>query len=356
VNIQQTIIQLSHEFGGAAFVRGGGGNTSCKDEQKLWVKPSGTTLAELTAESLVVIDRQKLSELYTAEPPQDSAGRESFVSRLVQQAVLPDVPGRASVETPLHDSLAANYVVHTHPAFVNGMTCAQDGKAVAGELFPEALWVDYVDPGYTLCMHLRKTIGEYRREKGRDPGVIFLKNHGVVVAGDTPEEIRAIYADLRQKLEARYERAGISAELEMGALPGKRRLEASKEKIRDAMPEFSQYIDASGSFDLAEGPITPDHIVYSKSFPFVGEPQSGSVKAFETKHGYRPQVVAFGGAVFGVGDSQKSASLALELALDGALVKKLADAFGGINYMTDRAREFIENWEVESYRKKQLNK
>ncbi|SVB75886.1 uncharacterized protein METZ01_LOCUS228740, partial [marine metagenome] len=44
------------------------------------------------------------------------------------------------------------------------------------------------------------------------------------------------------------------------------------------------------------------------------------------------------------------AELALELAQDGAQVMQLAGAFGGIDYMTDRAREFIENWEVESYR------
>ena len=45
-----------------------------------------------------------------------------------------------------------------------------------------------------------------------------------------------------------------------------------------------------------------------------------------------------------------SGTVALELALDGAQVMQLAAAFGGIDYMTDRAREFIENWEVESYR------
>jgi hypothetical protein len=58
--------------------------------------------------------------------------------------------------------------------------------------------------------------------------------------------------------------------------------------------------------------------------------------------------------VFGVCESQQAAILALELAQDGSLVEKLAQAFGGIDYMTDRALEFIENWEVESYRKKQL--
>lgn len=356
MTIQQTIIQLSHEFCTAAFVRGGGGNTSCKDEQELWVKPSGTTLVELTSEALIAIDRQRLSELYTAEPPQDSAGRESFVSRLIQQAVLPDASGRASVETPLHDSLQARYVVHTHPAFVNGLTSSKNGKEVAEKLFPEALWIDYVDPGYTLCMHVRVKIEEYRHNVGNDPGIILLKNHGVVVAGDTPEEIRAIYSELQRNLEAQYEQAGISTELEISVFPEEGYVDASKELIRDAMPDSSPYIDARGAFDFATGPITPDHIVYSKSFPFVGEPNSGSVKEFKAKHGYLPQVIAFNGAVFGVGNSAKSASLALELAQDGALVKKLAGAFGGINYMSDRAYEFIENWEVESYRKKQVNK
>ena len=42
----------------------------------------------------------------------------------------------------------------------------------------------------------------------------------------------------------------------------------------------------------------------------------------------------------------------LFFAQDGAQVLKLSQAFGGVEYMSDRAREFIENWEVESYREK----
>jgi rhamnose utilization protein RhaD (predicted bifunctional aldolase and dehydrogenase) len=355
MSIQQTVIQLSHEFGTVDFVRGGGGNTSCKEGAELWVKPSGTTLAGLTSESLVAVDRQRLSALYTSAPPQDSADRESFVSRLIQEAVLPGISGRASVETPLHDSLQARYVVHTHPALVNGMTCAKNGGEVAAELFPDALWVDYVDPGYTLCMHLREKIGEYRSREGKDPETILLKNHGVVVSGDTPEEIRAIYAALLDTLQTQYKAAGVATALDVGPLPDSGVLDASRELIERTMPGSARHVESSGAFELSAGPITPDHIVYSKSYPFVGEPTADTIEAFGAKHGYLPQVIAFNGAVFGVGDSAKSASLALELAQDGALVRQLADAFGGINYMSDRAREFIENWEVESYRKKQMD-
>ncbi len=44
----------------------------------------------------------------------------------------------------------------------------------------------------------------------------------------------------------------------------------------------------------------------------------------------------------------------LAFAQDGALVKQLTQAFGGIDYMPEGACKFIENWEVESYRSKQL--
>jgi rhamnose utilization protein RhaD (predicted bifunctional aldolase and dehydrogenase) len=356
LDILKKITQLSHEFGTIEYVRGGGGNTSFKDDQTLWVKPSGTTLSGLTPETFVALDRGKLAELYTIEPPTDSSARESLVKEKMEQAVLPDIQGRASVEAPLHDSFQACYVVHTHPAVVNGMTCAKEGKQVAEQLFPDALWLDYIDPGYTLCMQVRKEIQNYTQTNGKEPQVIFLKNHGVFVAADTPEDIRAFYEDIMARLKAQYQNAGLSLGLEIGFTPDGSELELAEQMIRDALGKPELCITPSGLFNFATGPISPDHIVYSKSYPFVGEPTVEGVADFKKKHRYLPQVIVFNSAVFGVADNEKSSQLALELAQDGALVQKLSQAFGGIDYMTDQAREFIENWEVESYRKKQMEK
>jgi rhamnose utilization protein RhaD (predicted bifunctional aldolase and dehydrogenase) len=355
LEILETITELSHEFGTTRYVRGGGGNTSCKTPQTLWVKPSGTTLADLTVQSFVALDRKKLSELYAIEPPADASAREALVKEKMEKAVLGSTPGRASVEAPLHDSLSARYVVHTHPAVANGMTCSQNGAAVCKRLFPQALWLDYIDPGYTLCMKVRQEIYRYRQANGNEPDVIFLKNHGLFVAADQPEQIRALYKEVISKLEEEYKKAGISLDLKIAPLPSALYLEEAKQTIRNALGNPQMYIVASGKFDTAPGPISPDHIVYSKSWPFIGQPTVEAIAAFKNKHGYVPQVIAFGDAVFGVASGPKAARLALELAQDGALVEKLAQAFGGIDYMTDRARQFIENWEVESYRKKQMD-
>lgn len=348
------ITELSHEFGTSAYVRGGGGNTSVKNESTLWVKPSGTTLATIEAKSFVGIDRELLSRLYEIDPPDDAANREKMVRELMELAVLPEWPGRASVEAPLHDSLSYRYVVHTHPAVVNGLTCSRQGREVCKRLFPQSLWLDYIDPGYTLCMEVRKQIQAYKAAHGHEPYTIFLKNHGVFVAADTPEQVREIYVKMLEGLKSVYKGLNISTELEVGPLPDKEWLADARAKIVEAMDGADLSIAESGMFEATEGPVSPDHIVYSKSYFLIGEPTKQAFTRFQIRHGYLPHVVAYDRAVFGLGATEKKATLALELAQDGALVRKLADAFGGIDYMTNRARQFIENWEVESYRSKQI--
>ena len=105
---------------------------------------------------------------------------------------------------------------------------------------------------------------------------------------------------------------------------------------------------------MSEGPISPDHIVYAKSYIFTGKPQKQAIANFQQKHAYLPNVIAWDKMVFGIGATENKASLAFEFAQDGALVIQLAEAFGGIEYLSDSSREFIEKWEVESYRSKQI--
>ncbi len=348
------ITDLSHEFGTEDYVCGGGGNTSCKDEKTLWVKPSGTTLLELQPEKFVAMDREKLSQLYDIEAPDDSSQREELVKTMMEKAVLPTSSGRASVEAPLHNCLQARYVVHTHPALVNGMTCAKKGQEVAGQIFPDALWIEFIDPGYTLCMRVRDEIINFRQRTGKDPEVIFLQNHGVFISADTPERLRELYSEIFDKLKGRYKSKGISLDLEILPEPSEEIVSQAKEKLFDVLELKDQYVEISGSFDIANGPISPDHIVYSKSYPLMEYPTKEKVDEYVEKFGYYPQVLAFDDMVFGTGKTENKAKLALKMAQDGALVKKLAEAFGGVEYMTEQARKFIENWEVESYRSKQV--
>ena len=340
------ITQLSHEFGTPEYVKGGGGNTSYKNESTLWVKPSGTTLSGLTEETFVQLNRSKIDDLYNTETPADSAAREELVKNMMADAVSGG-SGRPSVEAPLHNVLSTKYVVHTHALLVNGMTCAIEGEEVAKRLFPEALWVEYIDAGYTLCMELKGRIEQYEAEHGKTPGVILLKNHGIFVSGDTAEEIRAHYASIMDPLRAEYDRMGINETL---AISESATDSETEERIRSLFGGDAQFVASSGSFTCVPGPITPDHLVYARAFPFDAELTEDNVSAYRTTHGFAPKVVIANGRVYGLGTTEKNARLALEFAMDGAQVMQLSQAFGGVEYMSDSAREFIENWEVESYR------
>ncbi len=350
----ETITELSHEFGTAEYVQGGGGNTSCKNADTLWVKPSGTTLAGLRAETFVEMDRSRLGRLFQLAVPQDKAARESLVKEVMAAAVKSGGAGRPSVEAPLHDVLGGTYVVHTHPMLVNGLTCSREAEAACRRLFPDALWVPYVDPGYTLCMDVHRRIQDYRIREGREPGLLLLENHGVFVSGQTAQEVRETYGRVMKALRGQYAAAGVAMELTLGQPGSAGAIEAIEVQLRSWLGTEAAGVVHSAPFKVAEGPLSPDHIVYSKSYSYNGPLTREGLDVFRARHGYSPRVLATPAAVFGLGASIKQAQLALELARDGALVLQLAEAFGGQRYLDGAAREFIENWEVESYRSKQM--
>jgi rhamnose utilization protein RhaD (predicted bifunctional aldolase and dehydrogenase) len=355
MDLLATITALAHEFGTADFVKGGGGNTSVKTADTIWVKPSGTALASLAPRSFLALDRAKLAALYTARMPADSAAREARVKDLMLAALKPpDERGRPSVEAPLHDVLAGTFVVHTHAVLVNGMTCARAGAATCARLFPEALWVPYIDPGFTLCMDVWRRVQDYTRQRGRPPITLILENHGIIVTANSAAEVRAASQRVLEALRSEYRQAGISERLPVGPAPAAEQLTAMTERLRKLLGEEAAAVVAAGTFAVPRGPLSPDHIVYAQSFPHHGPLTSEGLAAYRQRWGTTPRVFVTEAGVFTAGQSRKVAELAQELAQDGALVQQLAAAFGGAQYLDDRAREFIENWEVEAYRQRQM--
>ncbi len=352
MDILDTIARLSREYSGPEYVLGGGGNTSCKDEGTLWIKPSGTRVKDMTRDSFVAMDRKKIAELYSMAPTEDAVEREKAVKDMMLAAVRPGSEGRPSVEAPFHDSFSARYVIHVHPAIVNGLTCAIDGEAAARRLFPEALWIEYTDPGYTLSMLVRKRLVEYAEAHGREPSLVFLDNHGVIVADDEADGVRATFGNLMDTLAAEYEKAGVPTELRQDPAPPAEDARRTESMIRESVGADAASVKWSGPFEAPEGPVSPDHICYAKAWYLLGRPTREAVAEFTEERGYPPRVVVLPEAVFGVGTNEDTARLALLFAQDAARVKQLAVAFGGIEYLGKRSADFIDNWEVEAYRRR----
>ncbi len=348
------IAAISRIYGAnLSYVFGGGGNTSCKTEKVLCVKPSGVLLATIQEDDFVQLDRAAIRAVFEAEIPSTADARESAVKSLMMATVLPGSKGRPSVEAPMHELYPQRFVVHLHPTLVNGMTCSVDAEAACRRLFPEAMWVPYVDPGFILSTEIRRLLEAYTASHGKAPRLTFMQNHGMVAAAETIAEIEAIHAEVFSVLKAHYAQAEVATELAMGDLAADA-VAARAPAVRTLLGIGGKraVVHSSAWFQPARGPFSPDHIVYAKSFAMTGEPTAEALASFRQERGYDPVIIGLPGeAVLAVGDSLKTARLAMDAARDAALVQQLTEAFGGPRHLPERDYRFIENWEVEQYRK-----
>lgn len=345
---------LSRRYGADPdYVFLGGGNTSFKTPETLYIKPSGVALATIQADQFLRLDRQALSRVFTEAMPSDIWEKESAVKALMAAAVRPAGAGRASVEAPVHEAFDQAYVVHLHPALVNGMTCAIEGAAACRRLFPEALWLDYCNPGATLAMVVKAALDRERREHGRSPQVVFLQNHGVFVAAETPDAIAALYDAMIGRLRQAYAAAGVATDLACGPLD-EAFMMARAPRVRTLLgsAERRAVVSTDAPYEPAHGPLTPDHIVYARSFALECSGAADDLERFQGARGYLPKVLNKAGqAVFCVGESLHDARAVAIAARDAGRVQQLAAAFGGARFLTPEQYGFIENWEVESYRR-----
>jgi rhamnose utilization protein RhaD (predicted bifunctional aldolase and dehydrogenase) len=340
------------------------------------VKGSGQALADAVNETFVKMDRKALARIWEKNYPTESGEREKAVlADLMAAREAGEEQKRPSVETMLHDLLPFDYVVHLHPALVNGLTCSRQGEAAMKELFPEtggmpAVWIPSANPGYILSLKVKEAANSFMARHGRPAAVIFLQNHGVFVGSDTVEGIKEIYRDIMERLEKRItRRPDFSVDGTALVPPGPTprllpelsrvlaKLGGSALFLRNR--EIAALIRDRASFEPVSSAFTPDHIVYAGSDPvYIGSSLAENPPALEEawknhvdKTGRPPKIAAVEGlGVFGVAASEKAAALALELFTDSVKVAAFTESFGGPLFMSQDQIDFINNWEVEAFR------
>ncbi|MCL1815227.1 MAG: class II aldolase/adducin family protein [Treponema sp.] len=359
VSLEQ-LAAVSQFFGSDPdYVIAGGGNTSFKDKETLWIKGSGVSLGKIEPADFVAMDRAKLAVLWNhSGTAHDTAEREKAVLEGLMAARRPgEEEKRPSVETLLHDLLPFAFVVHTHPALINGLTCSREADTAARSLFgDDVIWIPISDPGFSLADAVKKTIAGRR-----PPSFFFLQNHGVFVGADTTEEIKSIYRQVISSIAGQIKR---QPDLGGESSNGPEEAEALFKELSGGMVCFSRNNEIAGlvknraAFIPAASAFTPDHIVYAGSDPLFiekGEDIKEAWVAHEKKIGRPPKIAALQGTgIFGLGQSEKAAALALELFNDAVKVAVYAESFGGHRFMTEEKITFINNWEAEQYRLKKL--
>jgi rhamnose utilization protein RhaD (predicted bifunctional aldolase and dehydrogenase) len=360
-NSLKKLTDISNHFGkDPEYVIAGGGNTSFKDENHLWIKASGTSLASITEHGFVKMDRKKLAGIAGKTYSSDPLTRESEIIKELFACVADNSGLRPSVETSLHNLLNFSFVVHTHPTLVNGLMCSKNSRNETLSIFGDrVLLIEYTDPGYILFKLVEKKINEYFKVYGKEPQIIFLENHGVFVSADEPSEIKAIYSDISKRLIERMLHEIPSPEIKNNDLEILTQILQKDKGLKvkafnsNLIHEFTKNEDAFRQVDTA---FSPDNIVYCKAHYLftTGIPSSllSETANFEKIHGYPPKVIAVENRGIICSEvSEQSLNTVYEVFLDMLKISWYARNFGGPRFMTAQQIDFIDSWEVENYRR-----
>lgn len=165
------------------LVQGAGGNVSWKDGDILWIKGSGTWLADAGEQEIFVpVDLPYLHEAI-------SGGDFKVTPRLVGVADL-----KPSIETLLHALMPQPIVVHLHAVDVLACLVRKDTPELLARVFANNhswRWVSYCKPGPDLAKAVYVAIAS-----GSNIQIIFLQNHGLVLGAESISEIKKILHDL----------------------------------------------------------------------------------------------------------------------------------------------------------------
>jgi rhamnose utilization protein RhaD (predicted bifunctional aldolase and dehydrogenase) len=177
----QTISQMCADLGkDPLLVQGAGGNVSWKEGETLWVKASGTWLANANDEDIFV--PVNLKHL------QDALARQNFDAKpeLIGEHTL-----RPSIETILHALMPHQVVVHVHA--INALShlitrdCRESIQQLCQKSSIKAAIVGYHKPGPELAQAISKAL-----QSAPEANVIFLQNHGIVLGADSIEGIYSV--------------------------------------------------------------------------------------------------------------------------------------------------------------------
>ena len=295
---------------------------------------------------------------------------------MIRSLVDPAEGKRPSVETLLHDSLEFRYVVHTHPTIVNAIMCSKEaGKTISRLFKDETMFVEYTNPGHVLWGVVDRRISEFKKQHGNHPQIIFLENHGLFVGADNVKEIKEIY---RRIIETIVSESGESLKIEektvdvriTGILPAIRMMMPG-EGVKTAGIRnnslIAYYSESIERFREACIPATPDMVVFCKpSWLFIENTDSvenlinearEKINTFKIKNGYYPKILVLKNiGVIGLENNWHSLNILLDVFENLLKVNYYAKKFGGYKPFTPEQIKFIDEWEVEKFRRNLLKK
>ncbi|MFD1676846.1 bifunctional aldolase/short-chain dehydrogenase [Alicyclobacillus fodiniaquatilis] len=378
----------------------GGGNTSMKTTETdfrgravdvLWVKGSGSDLAEATAKNFTALRLEDVLPLMERDEMTD----EEMVDYLAK-CMLDGKHPRSSIETLLHAFLPFPHVDHTHPDSIISLCCTANGRELAKQIFGERMvWVPYLRPGFGLS----KLIAESVRANPACE-LVLMEKHGLITWGNTSDECYEntlrIIDEVRDYIADGVNPTTLFGGAKCAALSPEKRTEVAVHILPivrgvvseynrmilsyDDADDFLTFVNSANAEVLSQvGAACPDHLVHTKRVPLCidWDPATGDVDALVTKlraglaqykaeyiayfernkgagdkmHDPYPRIILIPGVgVIGTGKSKKMANIAVALYHRAVAVMRGATTLGEFVSLSEKESYAVEYWPLELYK------
>ena len=182
-----------------SLVQGAGGNTSFKRDGFFTVKASGYFLSQVGKKSgYASCQINKILKLLAGLGSYSPNLESDFAAKVLATADQNKSFGQPSIEAAMHAAIPSKYVFHTHSVLANVFNFANNGQSVLRQIFSpnDFLFLNYYNPGLELAMALAKEL----KRLGKLPGIIFLKNHGLITHHNNAAAAYQLTMDVQRKI------------------------------------------------------------------------------------------------------------------------------------------------------------
>jgi rhamnose utilization protein RhaD (predicted bifunctional aldolase and dehydrogenase)/NAD(P)-dependent dehydrogenase (short-subunit alcohol dehydrogenase family) len=378
------------------LVRHGGGNTSVKSTltdifgepaDALRIKASGYDMASIEAGGFAAVRLDVLRKLRAR-----TALAEREMARMLRASLLDPEGPNPSVEVLLHAFLPQKFVDHTHASAILSLVDQPRGEAICAEVLGERIgFVPYAMPGLPLAR-----IASEIYQKRPDVEGLILQKHGIFTFGEDAREsyerMIAFVTHAEEHIAKNRKGAFVAAPLPKALAP----IAAAAPILRGACsrktgdtwrrgilafrtsPTILNFVNGAELRRYGQaGVVTPDHVLRTKIWPLILPPPQDSlneftaatraaVTAFVTKyesyfarqnarHGNGkkmldplPRVALVPGlGLFGIGPSNRDATIAADIAVSAIDTITDAEAIGRFESISEAETFDMEYWSLE---------
>ena len=307
------------------LVQAGGGNTSVKINDLMFIKASGYNLTNIDENNgYTVINNKLLLEHINANVTKDVI-EYNFIGNK-----------RGSIETFMH-SILKKYTVHLHPIQINRILVSKKATEIINEIYPNSLIIEYLTPGIKVCNKIK--------EKYNDENIIFLLNHGIIVTSDDINQIYNLINDVLIKFES-YQQINFDNYKHTNIISKTLNTVFNVSNVSYLCQDevINKYF--TQNMDLFKHPISfPDELIYCGVKYLFG---LENIEHYKSLYDEYPKIIIENGLIF-INSHSLAKCKEIEDVLKSNLI--ILDSTIEKNYLSVDEICFLNNWDAEKYRK-----